>query len=59
MDENVEIGPLLIVWSRLHPPAEAVMGAWGRMQDTDECEDNLCYILGLQEGTRSINLPWI
>ena len=37
VDEHVDIGPLLKAWSRLHPQAEAVMGAWGRIQDTNEC----------------------
>ena len=37
MDEHVDIWPLLTVWSRLHPQAEAIMGAWERNQDTSEC----------------------
>ena len=27
MHEHVDIGPFLTVWSRLHPQAEAIMGA--------------------------------
>ena len=38
VDELVDIGPLLTVWSRLHPPAEAIMAAWGRNQDLNECK---------------------
>ena len=34
------------------------MGALGRDQDTNECEGDLCDILGLQEGTSCINMPW-
>ena len=39
VDEHVDLGPLLPVssWSRLHPQADAVMGAWGRNQNTGEC----------------------
>ena len=37
VDEHVDIGPLLTVWSRLHPQAEAIMGAWGRNQGTNKC----------------------
>ena len=37
VDKHVDIGPLLPVCSRLHPEAEAIMGAWGRNQDTNEC----------------------
>ena len=59
VDEHVGIGPLLTVWSRLHPQAEAIMGAWGRKQDTHECERDLSDILGLQEGTKYTKLPWI
>ena len=36
VDEHVDIGPLLTVWSRLQPQVEAIMGAWGRNQDTNE-----------------------
>ena len=36
VDKHVDIGPLFTVWSRLHPQAEAIMGAWGRDQDTSE-----------------------
>ena len=28
LEEHVDIGPLLTVWSRWHPRAEAVMVAW-------------------------------
>ena len=35
--EHVDIWPLWTFWSRLHPKAEAIMGAWGRNQDTNEC----------------------
>ena len=29
VDERVDIGPLLTVWSRLHPQAEVIRGALG------------------------------
>ena len=59
VDGNVDIGLLLTVWSRLHPQAEAVMGAWGRNQETNDCYRDLSDILRLQEGTKYIKLPWI
>ena len=37
VDEHVDVGPLLTVWSRLHPQAEAIMGGRGRNQDKSEC----------------------
>ena len=61
VDEHVDIGPLVLltVWSRLHPKAEAVMGAWGRNQETNDCYRDLSNILRLQEGTKYIKLLWI
>ena len=58
VEDLVDIGRLLTVWSRLHPQAEAVMRALGRDQDTNECEGDLCDMLSLQEGTNCINMPW-
>ena len=58
MEEHVDIGPLLTVWSRLYSQAEAVMGALWRVQDTRESYGDLCDILDLQEGTNCINMPW-
>ena len=37
MDEHVDIGPPLTVWSWLRPQAKAIMGAWWRKQDTSKC----------------------
>ena len=37
VDEHGDIGPLLTVRSRLHPQAEAIMGARGQNQETHEC----------------------